>query len=72
LKKAGLKAVVKKKHPLLSAHHRHDWMDFATSYRDWTIDDWKWLVWSNKVKFNHLNSDGQSWVYKRAGEGLSD
>jgi Transposase len=72
LKKAGLKAVVKKKCPLLSMCHRHDWMDFATSYRDWTIDDWKWLVWSDEVKFNCLNSDGWSWVYKRAGEGLSD
>jgi transposase len=72
LKKAGLKAVVKKKRPLLSARHRHNRMDFATSYKDWTVDDWMHVVWSDEVKFNRLNSDGRSYVYKRAGEGLSD
>ena len=35
-----------------------------------TIDDWMYVVWSDKVKFNCLNSDGQSYGYKRAGEGL--
>ena len=47
-------------------------MDFATSHRDWTIDDWMRTIWSDEVKFNRLGSDGQKWVWKRAGEGLSD
>ena len=72
LKKAGLKAVVKKKRPLLSVRHRHERLDFATTYLHWTIHDWMHVLWTDEVKFNRLNSDGTSWVYKRAGEGLSD
>jgi transposase len=72
LKKAGLKAVVKKKRPLLAARHRRARMDFAASHKDWTVEDWKRVVWSDEVKFNRLTSDGRKWVYKRAGEALSD
>ena len=72
LKKAGLKAVVKKKSPLLSQHHKHEWMDFALSHRHWTIEDWKRVVWSDETKINQLGSDGQKWVWKSAGEALSD
>ena len=39
LKKAGMKAVVKQKRPLLSKHHRRERLDFALSHQDWTVDD---------------------------------
>jgi len=64
--------VVKKKTPLLSQHHKHEWMDFALSHRNWTIEDWKRVVWSDETKINHLGSDGRKWVWKSAGEALSD
>ena len=38
LKKAGMKAVVKTKHPLLSARHRKVHLDFAHAHKDWTLD----------------------------------
>ena len=72
LKGAGLKVVVKKKSPLLSQHHKCEWMDFALSHRHWTIEDWKRVVWSDETKINQLGSDGQKWVWKSAGEALSD
>ncbi|KIK77158.1 hypothetical protein PAXRUDRAFT_87933, partial [Paxillus rubicundulus Ve08.2h10] len=34
LKKTGLKAVVKQKHPLLSAKHRKAWLDYAYAHKD--------------------------------------
>ncbi|KIJ08802.1 hypothetical protein PAXINDRAFT_18086 [Paxillus involutus ATCC 200175] len=34
LKKSGMKAVVKKKHPLLSKRHRKEWLDFAVILED--------------------------------------
>ena len=40
LKQCGWKAVVKKKHPLLSARHRRARMDLTTAHRDWTLEDW--------------------------------
>ena len=39
LKTAGLKAVVKKKKPLLKSRHRQDRLDFAIEHKDWTVKD---------------------------------
>ena len=62
LKKTGIKAVVKKKHPLFSARHRNSYLDFAHAYKDWTVKDWKRVIWSDETKINCLGSDGCKWV----------
>jgi transposase len=72
LKKAGMKAVVKSKHPLLSAKHRKACLDFAYAHKDWTLEDWKLVIWSDETKINRLGSDGRKWAWKKSGEGLSD
>jgi hypothetical protein len=41
LKKAGMKAVVKKKRPKLTKRHRRERMDFALAHKEWTVEDWK-------------------------------
>lgn len=68
---AGLKAVVKPKKPRLSPKHIKARLEFAQHHKDWTIEDWKHVVWSDETKVNHLGSDGRKWVWKRPGEGLS-
>ena len=72
LKKAGMKAVVKTKCVLLSARHHKVRLDFAHAHKDWTLDDWKRVVWSDETKINCLESDGCNWVWKKSGEGQSD
>ena len=72
IKEMGMKAVVKKKRPLLSQRHRRERLDFAISHKDWTVEDWKHVVWSDETKINCLGSDGRKWAWKKAGEGLSD
>jgi DDE superfamily endonuclease len=67
-----MKAVVKQKCPLLSKHHRRERLDFALSHQDWTVDDWKHVIWSDETKINCIGSDGRKWAWKKAGEGLSD
>ena len=47
-------------------------MDFALAHKHWTLADWKRVIWSDKTKINCLGSDGKKWLWKRAGEGLSD
>jgi transposase len=69
LKKAGMKAVVKTKRPLLSAKHRKARLDYAYAHKDWTVEDWRRVVWSDETKINRLGSDGRKWVWKRPGEG---
>jgi len=72
LKKAGLQAVVKAKKPLLTKRHRKERLDFALAHLDWTVEDWKTVVWSDETKINRLGSDGRRWAWKKAGEGLSE
>ena len=71
LKIAGMRAVVKKK-PLLKQRHRKERMDLALAHQYWTVEDWKKVVWSDEAKIKRLGSDGRKWVWKKAGEGLSD
>ena len=47
-------------------------MDFAESHKDWTVEDWKRVIWSDETKINRLGPDGKKWVWKRLGEGLND
>ena len=72
LKNTGMKAVIKSKRPFLSTRHHKACLDFAYAYKDWTVDDWKKVIWSDETKINHLGSDGCKWVWKKTGEGLSD
>jgi len=72
LRKVGMKAVVKRKRPLLTKRHRRERLDFAMAHKDWTVEDWKRVVWSDETKINCLGSDGRKWVWKKPGEGLSD
>ena len=47
-------------------------MDFAEAHKDWTVEDWKRVIWSDETKINCLGSDGKKWVQKKPGEGLTD
>jgi hypothetical protein len=67
-----MKPIVKKKQPLLKPRHRQARLDFALTHKDWTIEDWKRVVWSDETKINRMGSDGRNWVWKKEGEGLSD
>ena len=64
--------MMKHKCPKLTSRHRREQLDFAISYQNWTLDDWKRVIWSDKTKINLMGSDGRSWAWKKKGEGLSD
>ena len=70
LKKLHMKAVVKKKRPLLTARHRRARLEFAERHLEWTVEDWKRVWWSDETKINCLGSDGRTYVWIEADEGL--
>jgi hypothetical protein len=72
MKTAGMKAVVKKKRPLLSKRHIRERWDYAIAHQHWTVEDWKRVVWSDETKINRLGSDGRKWIWKKSGQGLID
>jgi transposase len=72
LKEDGLKAYVKKKKPLLTTRHRKARLEFAQKYSEWTVEDWKRVIWSDETKINRFGSDGLQYVWKKPGQPLSD
>jgi len=65
LQKSGIKVVVKTKCPI--AH-----FNLAYTHKDWTIGNWKRVVWSDEIKINHLGSDGHKWAWKKTGEMVNN
>jgi transposase len=72
LREIGLRAVVKRKRPLLTQRHRRERLQWAERCRDLTLEDWKRVLWSDETKINRLGSDGRLWTYKEVGEPLND
>jgi DDE superfamily endonuclease len=67
-----MRPVVKRKRPFLKPAHRKARLEFAERHQEWTMEDWKRVIWSDETKINHLGSDGRKYVWKDVGEGLND
>ena len=67
-----MKARTKQKRPYLKLSHKRARMEFAKKYKDWSVEDWKQVIWSDETKINRFGSDGKTWVWKKHQETLSD
>ena len=72
LKRIGFKAKKKIKKPLLTPKHRKQRLEFAKKYENWTLAEWSKVIWTDESKINLIGSDGIRYVWKKAGEGISD
>ena len=72
LKENGFSSVIKKKHPLLKRKHWENCLKFARYYENWTVEDWKRVLWSDETKINRIGSDGRVYTWKEKGSPLSD
>ena len=59
LRRSGLTPFVKPQKPLLSERNRKKRLDWSHNYVDWTVEDWKRVIWSDKTKSNRFGSDGK-------------
>ena len=59
LRRQGFKAGPKTKKPLLSAVHRQKRMVWLRAHRNWTIEDWKSVVFSDESKFKFFEADSR-------------
>ena len=73
LNNEGLKAGEKKKKSGLSKKNiikaRFDW---AKQHKDWTVQDWNEVIFSDESKINRFNSDGRSWCWFKDTNQLED
>ena len=72
LKGMGFKAKIKVKKPGLTVRHMRQCFAFATAHQDWTVEDWKKVVFTDETKLNRVEAKGREWVWVREGEKLSD
>ena len=72
LKKNNFHSVVKKKCPLLKKQHWQNRLKFAKYHENWTVKDWKRVLWSDETKINRIGSDGRTYTWKQKGKPLSD
>jgi hypothetical protein len=67
LRRSELKARVRRKKPLLRPQHREKRLAFATKYKDWTLEDWHRVIWSDETKINLFGSDGRYYCWRKDG-----
>ena len=59
LRSQGLGAIEKPEKTLLTDGHVKKRLAWCRAHKDWTIDDWKRVVWTDETKINRFNSDGR-------------
>lgn len=72
LKDAGLQAMKKEKKPKLSDKNIKERLKFAKQHKDWTLEDWKHVIWSDETKINRFCSDGYSWCWVNDTSNLQE
>ena len=72
LKEKDLSSIEKPKKTLLSAKNIKARLEWCREHKDWTLDDWKRVIWSDETKINRFNSDGRQWAWIRFGEELQN
>jgi len=65
LRQSGLRPYKKIKKPYLSKKHMEARYRWAKAYVNWTVDDWKCVVFSDETKINLWNSDGIHFYWKK-------
>ena len=72
LKELGFEAKIKVKKSCLSNKHKKTRFEWAKVHQNWTIDNWKRVIWSDKIKINLWNSNGIKYYWKRKQDKIQD
>jgi transposase len=70
LNKANLYGRAPLKKPLLTKKHIKARLEFGLKHQEWTVDDWKRVLFTDESKLNKRGSDGKIWTWRRTGEQL--
>ena len=69
LRRAGFKRYIARRKPPITESTRQKRLDFAKYYVDWTIEDWKAILWSDETWVTG-GRHTRTWVTRRPGEEL--
>lgn len=65
LKEQGFETRVRVNKPKLTVKHRKARLKWAEAHKEWTLDDWKRVIWSDETKINRFCSDGIRFAWIR-------
>ena len=57
---------------MLKKTHQQKQLEFAHHHGNWTVEDFRRVLWTDETKINQIGSDGKVYVWKKQGEPLSD
>lgn len=72
LQLAGLHGHVCTRKPLLSMVNKLKRLQWAYRHRNWTVEQWKTVLWTDEKKFELFNSKRRTYCRRRKGEPLRD
>ncbi|GBO39366.1 hypothetical protein AVEN_69439-1 [Araneus ventricosus] len=58
--------------PLLNTHHRAARLDWAREHREWTLEDWEQVAWSDESRLGLLHFDGRLRIWRQAHEAMDN
>ncbi|XGW29485.1 hypothetical protein V3C99_008926 [Haemonchus contortus] len=67
LREAGLFGRRPAKKPLISAKNRKARLDWAHAHKNWTVQQWRKVIWSDESKFLLYGTDGITFVRRSIG-----
>lgn len=70
LKGLGLNSCTATRKPLVSQMNRRKRLQFAKAHKNWTVEDWKRVMWSDESRFTLFQSDGRIRVRREPHEAM--
>lgn len=70
LHEQGLKARRTIRRPLLTREHKRRRLEFATAHADWTVEDWKRVIFSDETIITARPGNTRSFVWTKTANGL--
>lgn len=70
IRQLGFKACLKKKTAFLKHIHMKRRLKWANEHSNWTVDDWKKVIFSDETKINLWGSDGAEYTYRLRGDPI--
>ena len=70
LRDNGLGALPKVKKPEISDENAKDRLRWCKNRIDWTLEDWKRVIFTDEARINRFTSDGRIWCRKRDSEEI--
>lgn len=72
LREKGMIGRIAAKKPLLRPINKKKRLEFAKQHANWTIEQWKSVLWSDESKFQIIGSNRRQYVRRKTGERVKE